>query len=166
MSEGRASFWGTFPGILTAIAMLITALAGLLTWLYPKEPGTQQEVAPRVQSEAPRSDVAPERAIAEHQDQHPVLTREFLTTSDWTFLHGQGDIISPNVRLDPSGRIVGIDHPNEARWGLEDNILVFYHQDGQPSTRFTEMSREGGKITLSGRLLLTDETVYHVLKEH
>lgn len=102
----------------------------------------------------------------EHEEGRPVLTPEFLTTTEWTFLHREGDIISPNVRLDASGRIEGIDHPNEARWGLEDNMLVFYHQDGQPSTRFTEMSREEGRLTLSGRLLLTDEVVIHVLREH
>ena len=166
MSDEKASFWGTFPGIITAIAMLITALVGLLTWLYPKDPGSQQEVSPTAQSEVLSSEAAPERTSASGEDQRLVLTREFLTTTDWTFLHGEGDVISPIVRLDASGRIEGIDHPNEARWGLEDRILVFYHQDGQPSTRFTETALEEGKITLSGRLLLGDGIVYHVLREH
>lgn len=166
MSDEKASFWGTFPGIITAIAMLITALVGLLTWLYPQDPGNQQQVAPRAQLEVPRREAGPEGAIGEYEDQRPVLTREFLTTREWTFLHAEGDVISPIVRLDASGRILGIDHENEARWDLEDNILVFYHEEGQPSTRFTETARKEGKVTLSGRLLLTDEIVYHVLREH
>lgn len=102
----------------------------------------------------------------ERQEDRPVLTPEILTTTEWTFLHREGDIISPNVRLDASGRIEGIDHPNETRWGLEDNVLVFYDQYGRPSTRFTEVTREEGRLTLSGRLLLTDEVVIHVLREH
>lgn len=95
------------------------------------------------------------------------LTRDFLTSHTWEFLHGEGDIISPQVRLDPSGMIEGVDHPNETRWGLEEGTLVFYHLDGQPSTRFTEMHREGGKVVLSGRLLLAGDepVVIHVLKE-
>ena len=65
------------------------------------------------------------------------LTREFLTNRSWEFLHDEGDVISPRIRLNPSGTIQGVDHPNESRWNLDDNTLVFYHQSGMPSTRFT-----------------------------
>lgn len=96
-----------------------------------------------------------------------LLTPEFLTSRSFEFLHAQGDVISPQVELAPSGEIRGIDHPNETRWGLEGSTLVFYHESGEPSTRFTEMQREDGKVVLSGRLLLTppQEVVIHVLKE-
>lgn len=110
--------------------------------------------------EIPRPSPGPEA-------QQVSLTRDFLTSRGWTFLHGEGDVIASDVSLDPSGRINGIGHPNESRWGIEDGTLVFFHEDGRPSTRFTEVFREAGKVVLRGRLLLTegDEEVVHVLKE-
>ena len=118
---------------------------------------------------APTPPVSPSVPASPHPlpNKEVVLSREFLTSHSWTFLHGQGDVISPRVRLDPSGEILGVGHPNETRWGLEGGVLVFYHKDGRPSTRFTNMQRQDGKIVLSGRLLLTppDEVVIHVLEE-
>jgi hypothetical protein len=95
------------------------------------------------------------------------LTRDLLTGRSWEFRHGEGDVISPSVRLDPSGAIQGVHHPNESRWGLENGTLVFFHESGVPSTRFTEMRREAGKIILSGPLLLPSDqpVVLHVLRE-
>lgn len=95
------------------------------------------------------------------------LTREFLTSRSWQFLHSEGDIISPQVNLDPSGTILGVNHPNESRWELKDGMLTFYHLDGQPTTNFTEKRHEAGKVVLSGQLLLSSQqdVVIHVLKE-
>jgi hypothetical protein len=94
-----------------------------------------------------------------------VLTRDYLVGHTWTFSHGEGDVISPQVRLDPSGEIEGIDHPNEAYWGLEDGILVLFHVNGEPSTRFDEMLWENGRAVLKGQLLLSPpgDVVVHVL---
>lgn len=93
------------------------------------------------------------------------LTHEFLISVYWEFRHGEGDVISPRVRLHPNGTIIGVDHPNESTWRLEDGTLVFYHESGVPSTRFTSIQREDGKIILSGRLLLPghEPVVIHVL---
>lgn len=163
--------------VVAGLFFLLLSVAGRLGAMIVVSPG-RQAVAALIGAVLLASGIAlqtlpPERTKQTdaaggtgQEDRRPVLTREFLTTTEWTFLHREGDVISPNVRLDASGRIEGIDHPNETRWGLEDNMLVFYNQDGQPSTRFTEMAREEGKITLSGRLLLTDEVVFHVLREH
>jgi hypothetical protein len=94
-----------------------------------------------------------------------VLTRDVLAGRSWEFLHGEGDVIAPAVRLDPSGAIKGVDPPNESRRDLENHMLVFFHQSGVPSTRFTEMRREAGKIIRSGgRLLPSDQpVVLHLL---
>jgi hypothetical protein len=101
-------------------------------------------------------------------DKNFELSRAFLIQNQWTFLHAEGDVISSHVQLDPSGEIHGIDHPNESRWALENGILIFFHADGQVSTRFTHIERKEGKVILSGRLLLTPpgETVIHVLTTH
>lgn len=96
------------------------------------------------------------------------LTRQFLISRSWEFLHDKGDVISPQVRLDKSGKIQGVNHPNESSWRLEDGTLVFYHQSGVPSTRFSKMRRDAGKVILSGPLLLPgghQPVVIHVLKE-
>lgn len=97
----------------------------------------------------------------------PKLTREFLISRSWEFRHGEGGVISHRVRIDPNGTIIGIGHPNESTWGLEDGTLVFYHISGVPSTRFTSIRREQGKIILSGPLLLPGlkPVVIHVLEE-
>jgi len=95
------------------------------------------------------------------------LTRELFIGRNWEFRHGEGDVISPNVRLNSDGTIVGVDHPNESSWALEDGILVFYHVSGVPSTRFTTVRHDHGKIILTGPLLLPghEPVVIHVLEE-
>jgi hypothetical protein len=95
------------------------------------------------------------------------LSPEILTGRRWMFLHGAGDVIAAEVRLDPTGGIEGIDHPNERRWTIEEGALVFLHESGEPSTRFTEARVENGRMVLTGRLLLAPpgETVIHVLRE-
>ena len=97
----------------------------------------------------------------------PELTRELFIGRNWEFRHGEGDVISPNVRLNSDGTIVGVDHPNESSWALEDGILVFYHVSGVPSTRFTTVRHDHGKIILTGPLLLPghEPVVIHVLEE-
>ncbi len=96
-----------------------------------------------------------------------MLTSEFWASRYWEFRHGEGDVISPRVKLHSNGTIVGIDHPNESTWGLEDDTLVFYHVSGVPSTRFTSVRQEYGKTIASGHLLLPGHksVVIHVLEE-
>ena len=96
-----------------------------------------------------------------------VLSSEFWASRYWEFRHGEGDVISPRVKLHSNGTIVGIDHPNESTWGLEDDMLVFYHASGVPSTRFTSVRHEHGKTIVSGHLLLPGHkpVVIHVLEE-
>jgi hypothetical protein len=98
-------------------------------------------------------------------DETQVLTRDYLVGHTWTFSHEEGDVISPQVRLDASGAIEGIDHPNETRWGLEDGILLFFHANGKPSTRFNEVLWDDGRAVLKGRLLISppEDVVVHVL---
>jgi hypothetical protein len=96
----------------------------------------------------------------------PAVTREYVTQRAWIFMHEEGDVIAPRVRLLPSGEIEGIDHPNETRWALEDGVLVFFHESGEPSTRFERMQWENGRAILKGRLILAppEEVVVHVLE--
>jgi hypothetical protein len=137
----KKSFWATLPGILTGLAMLISAIGGLIVALQPPT-------------------MPPDKKLTE-------LTREFWVSRYWEFRHGEGDVISLRVKLHPNGMIIGIDHPNESTWGLEDGTLVFYHASGVPSTRFTSVRHEHGKIIVSGHLLLPGHKpdVIHVLEE-
>lgn len=94
------------------------------------------------------------------------LTPEFLTDQRWRFLHAEGDVIAAPVRLAPTGKIEGVGHPNESRWGLEEGVLVFYDVNGRPTTRFTEVKQIDRKFVLSGRLLVPGHqpVVIHVLE--
>lgn len=96
------------------------------------------------------------------------LSEDVLTRSTWTFLHREGDVIALNVRLDPSGAILGVDHPNESRWEFEGGRqLVFFHRDGYPTTKFTEVKLVDNRWELSGRLLVPGHlpVVWHVLRQ-
>lgn len=97
----------------------------------------------------------------------PAVSAEFLTSRAWLFMHAEGDVIAPEVHLESSGRIAGVGHPNETRWRLEDGTLLFLHENGEPSTRFTEATVEDGHMIFVGRLLLAPpgETVVHALRE-
>jgi hypothetical protein len=137
----KKSFWATLPGILTGLAMLISAIGGLIVALHT-------------------TGVIDFNKVRETEPQ-------FWVSRYWEFRHGEGDVISLRVKLHPNGTIIGIDHPNESTWGLEDGTLVFYHASGVPSTRFTSVRHEHGKIIVSGHLLLPGHKpdVIHVLEE-
>ena len=90
--------------------------------------------------------------------------RAQVVSKVWQFSHGDGSVIAERIRLLSDGKIEGYYHPNESRWDLEDDIVVFYHESGEPSCRFTSLHTEHGKTVLSGPLLF-DPQVIHVLKE-
>lgn len=151
MSE-KKSFWTTLPGILTGLAMLISAISGLLFTLHaigvfePVKNGERTDPVEEVKT----------------------TSREFLMAKVWQFSHGDGSVIAEEVRLRPNGRIDMGEyyHPNESRWGLEGASLVFYHESGEPSCRFTSVDIEHGKTVLSGPLLFDPGgATQHVLRE-
>lgn len=157
MSEEK-SFWTTLPGILTGLAMVISAISGLLFTLYTIgvfEPTKNEERTHSVEGVKTTIDKL-------------TISREFLMGKAWQFSHGGGSVIAEEVRLLPDGRIDMGEyyHPNESRWGLDDNTLVFYHEGGEPSCRFTSVGIEHGKTVLSGPLLFDPSgATQHVLRE-
>ncbi len=90
--------------------------------------------------------------------------RTQILSKAWQFSHGEGDVIAEHIRLLPDGTIEGYYHPNESRWDFEGDIVVFYHESGEPSCRFTAIHSEGGRLIMSGPLLFDPETI-HVLTE-
>lgn len=96
--------------------------------------------------------------------EEPYPSEQVLKEKVWQFSHGDGSVIAERIRLLPDQRIEGYYHPNESRWGIEEGILVFYHESGEPSCRFTAASTEDGRTVLSGPLLF-DPDVTHVLRE-
>lgn len=92
------------------------------------------------------------------------FSREELTRMTWQFGRGDGSIIAQRIRLLPDGRIEGYYHPNESRWGIEGNTIVFYHSSGRPATRLNSFRQEGGRWVISGPFLLSNN-ITHVLRE-
>jgi DUF1680 family protein len=86
------------------------------------------------------------------------------STTLWRFGRADGSTISERVRLLQGGIIAGHSHPNEARWGIEDDTLVFFARDGRVSTRFVWVSRENRRMTLRGAFEF-DRSITHVLSE-
>ena len=79
----------------------------------------------------------------------PISVQE-LTNTVWQFGRGDGSVISKQFRLLPDGRIGGYSHPNESRWGIEGNMLVFYHSSGKHATHFTSFRKGNGRWVISG----------------
>ena len=82
----------------------------------------------------------------------------------WQFGRDDSTVITSRLRLQPNGSISGHTHPNEARWAFEGDVLVFYAQNGSPSTRFSWSRIEDGRQILRG-VALFDRRIVHVLRE-
>jgi hypothetical protein len=82
----------------------------------------------------------------------------------WRFSRGDGSVIAAHMHLENDGTISGYSHGNEARWGFEGDELVFYSQNGTPSTRFTWASVEDGRLVLRG-VFLFDHRIEHLLTQ-
>ena len=84
----------------------------------------------------------------------------------WQFGGDDGTVISAqHLHLQRDGSISGYTHPNESRWGFEGDVLVFYAQDGTPSTRFSWSQHwQDGRQILRG-VALFDRRIVHVLRE-
>ena len=73
-------------------------------------------------------------------------------------------VLVPRMRLLSDGRIEGAAHPNESRWAVVANELLFFDAAGKVSTRYNSFQQEGGRWVISGPFLLWGN-ITHVLKE-
>jgi DUF1680 family protein len=80
------------------------------------------------------------------------------------FSRRDGSLLAARLRLLPDGLIDGHSHPNEARWGLEGDVLVFYAEDGTATTRFTETRVSLGRVDFVGEFV-QDASITHELSE-
>jgi len=110
-------------------------------------------------------------AVKEEKGTLPISYEE-LTSITWQFGRDDGSVISNNMYLNPDGTISGYYHPNEHRWEVKGNDLLFYHEDGRIATRFTTFKTENGKWVIQGPFLLPAEPygyqtghINHVLKQ-
>src|SRR5260370_14859468 len=77
----------------------------------------------------------------------------------WQFRMLQPDIetvLVPTIRLLPDGTFDIPTNPNEARWGMEGETLVFYAANGVASTRFTSIRMQHGRVQRRGAFLFDD----------
>ena len=94
------------------------------------------------------------------------ISKEELTSITWQFGRGDGSVISNNMHLNPDGTISGYSHPNEHRWGVEGNEILFYREDSQVATRFNTFETVGGKWVIQGPFMFpTSYNPIHVLKQ-
>jgi DUF1680 family protein len=82
----------------------------------------------------------------------------------WRFQRADGSVIASRITLGPNGAIAGYFHPNEASWGMEGDILVFYNMDRRATTRFESQRTRRGKTVLRGGLV-GNPSIEHVLVE-
>jgi len=99
---------------------------------------------------------------------HLLLEVDFgIAGKAWQFrrLTQSGEItLLPVVRLLAGG---GFDIPtnaNESRWAMEGKTLVFYADNGDPSTRFTSIRMRNGRTEWRGQFLF-DSSITHELLE-
>jgi hypothetical protein len=81
----------------------------------------------------------------------------------WRFRRSDGTILAWLMQFAPDGSSVMHDHPNEARWIVDDDALLFHHEDGRVSTRFAVDREDDGRLHLAGRFLLDDTGTIHEL---
>ena len=94
------------------------------------------------------------------------ISRADLTSITWQFGRGDGSVISNNMHLVPDGTISGYSNPNERRWCIKGDELVFYNENGQAATRFNQFRKENGYWVIRGPFILpTTFNPYHVLKQ-
>ena len=68
------------------------------------------------------------------------------------------------VQLNLGGTFSVPTHPNETRWGMEGDALVFYGADGSASTRFTEIQMLNGRTLRSGQFLYDGEITHELVQ--
>ena len=93
-----------------------------------------------------------------------VPSRDILTSKVWQFGRSDGTVLVAKMRLLPGGRIEGATHPNESKWAVVGNELLFYDSSGKISTRYNSFRQDGGHWVISGPFLLWGN-ITHVLRE-
>ena len=89
-----------------------------------------------------------------------------ITNKIWQFSReSDNSVIASRLRLMADGSIQGHSHPNEVRWGLKGDTIVFFAQNGEVTTEFTDISTREGKMMYKGRSLGSDSPIIHTLKE-
>ena len=85
-----------------------------------------------------------------------------IVNKTWQFRRQDGTILLPAVRLRDGGGFDVPTHPNEHRWAMEGETLVFYAASGAPSTRFTSIRMQNGRVEWRGAFLF-DSSIVHEL---
>ncbi|HET6574588.1 MAG TPA: hypothetical protein VFG68_13350 [Fimbriiglobus sp.] len=88
---------------------------------------------------------------------------KFIGGKTWDLWRMDGTPLA-GLEFRVDGTIGNSDHPNNTRWGIKDTALVVYHKDGKPSTVFSTVRVEKGKLALIGPYLY-DTKITHVLRE-
>ena len=73
-------------------------------------------------------------------------------------------VLLKTVRLLPNGTFDVPTHPNETRWVMQGNTLVFFDANGVATTRFTSIRMRNGRVEWSG-LFVPDSRIRHALNE-
>lgn len=113
MPEDKQSWWSTLPGVITAVATLITAIGGLIIIMRSADHSSQQQMR------QPTSDDPIQQPISQPGNDRPVqqqttqpMSRRTTTTARFATVIA-GDFLALKVAPDiTSKRILKID-PNE-----------------------------------------------------
>lgn len=95
-----ASFWGTVPGMVTALAALLTALVGAYVALWPDNPGTDEPVTTSAEGGAGPS-TSPSESAGPESEGTPGSVGTSL--SDWIVVEGR--TMEGQFRLTPGGYV-------------------------------------------------------------
>lgn len=92
------------------------------------------------------------------------LERFELQRRVWRFGTAGGETHAPQIRLLPGGRIGACGHPNEHRWDVRGETLVFLDRAGRATNVFDEHRFEDGRVVFEGRFV-AEPGVRRVLAE-
>ena len=80
-----------------------------------------------------------------------------LANTFWKFGTSTGAVFCSILKFAPEGQILGYSHFNEASWGVIDDKVAIYAQDGNLSILLDVHEGGDGNLSLEGKFLLFDE---------
>lgn len=91
---------------------------------------------------------------------------DMIKDRKWKFFRENGRVVSEFFQFNEDGSIAGYQHPNEKFWAIEDGVICLQNKNRKITTRFSSISREGGKYFLKGEFIANPEIMLCLMEQN